>query len=76
MSGMFSDANLSTSNYDALLLGWSAQSLQTGVDFSAGNAQYSSSSQPARDTLTKAFGWTVTDGGAIIIIIDPPPILL
>jgi len=63
MAGMFIDANLSISNYDALFLGWSVQASQSGVLFSAGNAQYSSSSQPARDTLTKAFGWTVVDGG-------------
>jgi len=64
MFGMFGNATLSLANYDALLLGWSARSLQSNVIFSGGNSQYSSSSQAARDTLTEAFGWTVTDGGA------------
>jgi len=63
MNSMFTDVTLSQTNYDALLLGWSVRSLQSNVRFNAGNSQYSSSSQAARDTLTDAFGWTVTDGG-------------
>jgi len=63
MSNMFTDVTLTLANYDALLLGWSTQSLQSNVTFDGGNSQYSSSSQAARDTLTEAFGWTVTDGG-------------
>jgi hypothetical protein len=63
MTGMFTAVTLSVTNYDALLVGWSAQSLQNNVPFHAGNSQYSASGQPARDTLTNSFGWTVTDGG-------------
>jgi len=63
MSGMFDNISLSPANYDALLLGWSARSLQRNVIFSGGNSQYSPSSQAVRDTLTEAFGWLVTDGG-------------
>jgi len=63
MKGMFSRVSLSPANYDALLLGWSAQSLQNDVIFDGGNSKYSLSSQAARDTLTDAFGWTITDGG-------------
>ena len=63
MSNMFNGVTLSQANYDALLSGWSAQSLQSNVRFHGGNSQYSPSSQAARDTLTEAFGWTVTDGG-------------
>jgi surface protein len=63
MIDMFTDVTLSQANYDALLLGWSARSLQSDVIFDAGNSQYSPSSQANRDTLTDAFGWTVTDGG-------------
>jgi len=63
MESMFDDVTLSRVNYDALLSGWSAQSLQSNVRFSGGNSQYSPSSQAARDTLTDAFGWTVIDGG-------------
>ena len=63
MTDMFGLATLSTANYNALLSGWSVQSLQYGVTFSGGNSQYSSSSQAARDVLTDGFGWIVTDGG-------------
>ncbi len=63
MGGMFKGVTLSTPNYDALLQSWSAQNLQSGVTFSGGDSQYSSSSQAARDKLTNDFNWTVTDGG-------------
>jgi len=63
MANMFQDITLSTDNYDALLLGWSVQSLQNDVVFSGGNSTYSASSQGARDTLTGTYNWTVTDGG-------------
>ncbi len=58
---MFKGAPLSTANYDALLTGWGAQTVQTGVYFSGGNSQYCAG-KPARDSLT-AQGWIITDGG-------------
>jgi len=62
MTSMFENIALSTTNYDALLLGWSAQSLQNNVTFSGGNSIYTN--QAARDVLTGApFNWIVTDGG-------------
>jgi len=63
MYDMFKDVSLSIANYDALLIGWSVQSLNSDVTFSAGDSQYSNASQSARDTLTNAFNWTLTDGG-------------
>ena len=63
MRTMFKDATLSTSNYDALLDGWSTLSLQSDVSFSAGNSNYSLGAQSSRDTLTNVYGWIVTDGG-------------
>ena len=63
MKDMFKDVTLSTANYDALLLSWSVRSLQSDVNFSAGNSTYSSSSQGARDTLTNVYNWAVTDAG-------------
>jgi len=63
VTDMFEGIALSVVNYDALLLGWSVQSLQNDVIFSGGNSTYSSSSQGARDTLTGTYNWTVTDGG-------------
>jgi len=63
MSSMFSGVTLSTENYDALLTGWSSQNLQSDVEFDAGDSQYSTSSQSARDVLTDTFNWTISDGG-------------
>jgi len=70
MTAMFLGFNtprilLSTTNYDALLLGWSAQSLQSNVRIDLDTTQYSSSSQAARDVLTNAFNWEVNDGGPV-----------
>ena len=65
MSQMFDGVTLSTSNYDAILAGWSVQSLQEGVVFDAGNSQYSNSSQSHRNTLTETYNWIVIDGGVV-----------
>ena len=59
-----SGTNLSTDNYDSLLIGWAAQSVQPNLSFGAGNSTYSSAAADARDTLTSApNNWTITDGG-------------
>ena len=63
MHTMFHGITLSTANYDALLLGWSVQNLNSSVHFSGGNSKYSTSSQSPRDTLTGTFNWTIVDGG-------------
>ena len=65
---MFNGVTLSTANYDALLIGWSAQSVNSSVNFNAGNSQYTSggAAETARDTLTNApNNWTITDGGPV-----------
>lgn len=64
---MFNVATLSTANYDALLNGWNAQTLQSGVDFHGGNSTYCTG-ETARDNMISAYGWTITDGGK-----DCPP---
>ena len=62
---------LSTVNYDALLTGWDAQNLQTGVLFDAGASKYKSdAAHTARENMkaTTANGgdnWTITDGGRV-----------
>ena len=67
MGLMFENVTLSTTNYDGLLTGWAAQTLQTGVTFDGGNSQYSAgTAATARGTLTGApNNWTVTDGGQV-----------
>ncbi len=60
---MFEGATLSTENYDALLQGWSNQTVRFGVNFHGGQSHYSSSSLVAREKLLKTFSWNIGDGG-------------
>ena len=55
----------STTNYDALLIGWSAQTLQPNLSFEANLTQYSAgAAATARGVLTSApNNWTITDAG-------------
>ena len=65
---MFNGAtSFSTANYDLLLIGWSAESIQPNVPFSAGTTQYSvGTAATARGVLTGApNNWTITDGGQV-----------
>ena len=65
---MFNGATaFSTTNYDSLLIGWSAESIQSGVTFSGGTTQYSAgTATTARGVLTGApNNWTITDGGQV-----------
>jgi surface protein len=59
---MFDGATLSTANYDALLNGWDAQNLQTGVTFDGGHSTYCIG-EAARANMITSDGWTITDGG-------------
>ncbi|MEM7111119.1 MAG: BspA family leucine-rich repeat surface protein [Chloroflexota bacterium] len=52
----------STTNYDALLLGWSTQALNNNVDFGAGNNNYCAGAA-ARDVLVNTYNWNIDDGG-------------
>jgi len=57
-------ATLSSTNYDALLIGWDAQNLQNGVSFNGGNSQFcSTAAQTARANMIASDGWSITDGG-------------
>ncbi len=52
MQFMFANATLSTSNYDALLIGWNNLGIvQSRVKFDAGNSTYSVNAVAARDFL-------------------------
>jgi surface protein len=63
MSNMFVGLAMSTDNYDALLNGWSTQTLKSNVTFSAGSSTYSTAAETARSSLVNTYGWTITDGG-------------
>ena len=59
--------NLTTSNYDALLLAWEAQAPVNAVPIGFGDAKYTlgSAAEAARTSLINTYGWTITDGGGI-----------
>ena len=68
MSDMFTAVTLSTANYDALLNGWSGQTLKPNVPFNGGNSKYSCGAITNRATLTGATNnWIITDGGLVDI---------
>ena len=60
------DAGLSTANYNATLIGWAAQTVQSGLTCDFGNSQYTAggAAEAARNKLINTYGWTITDGGA------------
>jgi len=65
-TNMFDGVTLSTANYDALLIGWEAQTLQSGTDFSAGSSTYTGGGAAATaraDLLAAPNLWTIADGG-------------
>jgi trimeric autotransporter adhesin len=67
MYNMFKNVWLSPTNYESILIGWSALPLQSSVTFNAGNSQYNSGSaaETARTNIISTFSWTIIDGGAI-----------
>ena len=70
-NNMFSGVTLSTDNYDALLKGWDALTLQTGVTFSGGDSKWCTATT-ARNSLRDTGGtsWVITDGGQIASCAD------
>ena len=69
MFNMFANISISTTNYDALLVGWAAQTVQPDVTFDGGNSFYSafpSAASVARNTLTSGpNNWIINDAGPI-----------
>ena len=70
------DTTFSTSNYDAILIGWESTLQGTypngsgytpTISINFGNSQYTSggAAETARTSLINNFNWTITDGGSI-----------
>ena len=59
-----SNAQLSTANYNNLLVKWSDLTLKSTVTFDGGNSKYDLG-LPAvkRQKIISSFTWTITDGG-------------
>jgi len=64
MEDMLISTNLSTENYDALLIGWTQKELQKKISLGVG-AQYSSAAINAKSILETQFEWNIEDGGLI-----------
>jgi hypothetical protein len=64
MTGMFFGCTINTTDYNAMLVGWEAQTEQTGVTFHGGSSTHSGAGTTARGVLTGTSSWTITDGGA------------
>jgi surface protein len=58
---MFKGISLSTSNYDALLIGWNGQLQQNSVSFSTGGSTYCAG-EAARASIVSSNSWSITDG--------------
>jgi len=77
MGYMFYGITLSTTNYDALLVGWDALELQDNVTFDGGNSKYTASTPAAcranmvLSTGSGGDGWTITDGGSVADATSP-----
>ena len=63
----FASTNISTVNYDLLLVSWEAQAPPNAVAINFGSANYTigSAADTARTSLITTYGWTITDGGGI-----------
>ena len=55
LTDVFSDTNLTTFTYDAILNGWSQRTLKQGVPFGVGTTRYSPSGTSARAVLTNTY---------------------
>ena len=58
---------MSTANYDATLISWAGQAVQSGVTINFRAAQYTlgGAAEAARNTLINTYGWSIVDGGGI-----------
>ena len=63
LRSMFSYSGLSTTNYDALLLGWSQLELRPNLKNFYVSAKYSCAGAAARQTIIYDFGWSISDKG-------------
>ncbi|MFC2138202.1 BspA family leucine-rich repeat surface protein [Bacteroidota bacterium] len=64
MKYMFYDIVFPIETYDSMLIGWSAQNLQSNVEFDGGLSSYSSTAAiSARQYIIDNFNWEITDSG-------------
>ena len=62
----YTDTPTSTTNLDAIYIGWAAQSFQTNRTVDFGDAHYTAGGAAAAGkAVLEAAGWTITDGGTV-----------
>ena len=78
MTNMFLGVNLSSSNYDALLIGWASLSpnLKNNTILNAGGSIYTNASLYARNILINSFNWTIIDGGLFVDLVKPTFVII
>jgi surface protein len=62
MENMFDNSGLSTPNYDAILISWSLQNVQSGVELGALGINFCNSID-AKARLIDNYGWNIIDDG-------------
>ena len=64
---MLSGSSLDTETYDATLISFASQSVNSGLNIHFGSSKYTpgGAAEAARDTLINTYGWTITDGGPV-----------
>jgi surface protein len=65
--GFLEGGELSSDNYDALLLGWESLDLANDRTFHAGTSPYTGAAAAARQAIIDDDGWTITDGGLLVV---------
>ena len=62
MDSMFHNVTISSNNYDAILIAWNNQNLQSGVHFDAGHSAYCTG-ESSRMNMINMDGWVIFDAG-------------
>jgi len=70
MDNMFQTSGLSDDNYDNILIGWAAKTVQSNVPLGAIGANYCAGTN-ARQSLITDDGWTISDDGELC-----PPVMV
>jgi predicted phage tail protein len=71
MTSMFNGVTLSTTYYTEILIKWATLPLQSNVIFGAGGSRYNDSAIISKNYIVTTFGWTITDGGEILVPSKP-----
>lgn len=61
---LFNGSGLSIQNYGQILMSWSEQEVQDGVELGAEGISYCNDAEDARAVLINEYNWTIKDGGA------------